>query len=449
MIPVIALVGRPNVGKSTLFNRLTGSRDALVEERPGVTRDRLYGLGRSSQRTYYVVDTGGVASAEADDIQKKLNNQVDAALEDCDAIVHVVDGRTGALPEDFDLANRIRRMTKPVFVAVNKSEGVSPEVACSEFQSLGLGQPWAVSALHGDRVAKLIEAVLSRVSDAGTERIPESMPYVAVVGRPNVGKSTLINALLRQNRVVVAEQPGTTRDSVKIPFRYDGDNYVLVDTAGMRRRARVQDKLESFSVLKTLQAIDQANVVIFMLDAQSGVSDQDATIAGLIEDSGRSVVLLVNKLDNLTAYQRKRMRLDIDRKLRFLHDIEPQWVSALHGTGLSRIIPAVRCAHHSAMKSFTTSELNRYLAEATAAVPPPTAGGRRIRLRYAHQGGRNPPTIVIHGNLVSRIPESYRRYLANYFRRHGGLTGTPVRVLFKQSGNPYRIMGKRPKVGAP
>lgn len=447
MIPVIALVGRPNVGKSTLYNRLTGSRDALVDRRPGVTRDRLYGTGRLGERVYWVVDTGGVELDSPEDIQRTLNAQVDTALEDCDVVMFVVDSQSGVLPEDRELANKLRRLTKPVFVVVNKTEGMSGDLACAEFHSLGLGNPWAISALHGDRVVKLIAAVLPEQPSAVRPEVQPDVPHVAVVGRPNVGKSTLVNALLAEDRVLIGESPGTTRDSVKIPFRCGTDDYVLVDTAGVRRRSRVQDRLERFSVVKTLRALEQSNVVIFVLDAQAGLSDQDAVIAGLVEQFGRSMVLVVNKAEQLNAGQRRRIRLDIMRKLGFLHDVKAIWISALRGTGLSRIFPAVKSAYDSAMVSFGTPELNRELREAVRAVPPPLVAGRRIRLKYAHQGGKNPPVVVIHGNLVNYMPSSYRRYLANYFRKYGKLSGTPVRIALKQSENPYAATRGKTKVG--
>lgn len=437
MKPVITLVGRPNVGKSTLFNRLTHSRAALVADMPGLTRDRIYGDGKIGGRPYMVVDTGGL-SGDEQDIAGLIAEQARQAMQEADVILFMVDGQNGLTAGDEQIAVYLRRLGKRIFVAVNKSEGVSAHLVAADFQSLGLGQPYAISAARGDGVAGLMEAVLAELPE-----VPEEYPddrdgiRVAVVGRPNVGKSTLVNRMLGEERVLVYDQAGTTRDSIYIPYERDGQGYVLIDTAGVRRRARVEDVIEKFSIVKTLQAIDAAHVVIMVLDAQEGVHAQDLTLAGMVVERGRALVIAVNKWDGLPSEQRQQMKTDIDRRLPFLDFATIHFVSALHGTGVGNLFDAVQSAYGAAMRKIPTPELTRILSQAVIHYPPPIAKGRRIKLRYAHQGGSNPPLIIVHGNQTAAVPASYQRYLINTFRDVLHLQGTPVRLEFKAGANPY------------
>ncbi len=444
MLPVVALIGRPNVGKSTLFNRLTRSRDALVADYPGLTRDRQYGFGKLGPVPYLVIDTGGVAGGEVG-IDERMVEQSVRALEEADAAIVLVDGREGLTAADEHVADLARRHAKKAWLAVNKAEGLDQDITASEFHALGLGQPVAVSAAHGDRIAALMDAVLEPFEDAEAEdKDDDETLGIAVIGRPNVGKSTLVNRLLGEERVVVYDQPGTTRDSVAIPFERDGQDYVLIDTAGIRRRARVHEAIEKFSVIKALQAIERAEVVIAVIDAQEGITEQDVSLLGLIVQRGRALVVAVNKWDGLGDEQRKKVRDDVERRLPFLDFAERKTISALHGTGVGDLLPAVRRAFNAAMRDLSTTELTNELEAAVTVHPPPLVRGRRIRLRYAHQGGRNPPVIVIHGNQTERLPDSYRRYLINRFRKAFKLNGTPVRLSFRTSDNPYK--GRRNKL---
>ncbi|MGB5512626.1 MAG: ribosome biogenesis GTPase Der [Woeseiaceae bacterium] len=446
MLPVIALIGRPNVGKSTLFNRLTRSRDALVADYPGLTRDRQYGFGRLGQIPYLVIDTGGVAGGEVG-IEEAMVEQTVRALKEADAAIIMVDGRSGLTAADEHVADLARKHSRKNWLAVNKAEGLDATIASGEFHALGLGEPVAVSATHGDRISALIEAVLS---DFDVDSPPEEEAdddkelRIAVVGRPNVGKSTLANRLLGEERLVVFDQPGTTRDSVAVPFERNDRKYVLIDTAGIRRRSRVSEAIEKFSIVKALQAIEQAQVVIAVLDAQEGVTEQDVSLLGLVLERGRALVIVTNKWDGLSADQRKKVRDDLERRLPFLDFAERITVSALHGTAVGDLLPAVERAYSAAMRDLSTTELTRELEAAVMAHAPPMVRGRRIRLRYAHQGGRNPPVIVIHGNQTDKLPEAYRRYLVNRFRKAFKLKGTPVRMAFKTSDNPYK--GRRNKL---
>jgi len=447
MLPVIALVGRPNVGKSTLFNRLTRSRDALVADYPGLTRDRKYGFGKLGAIPYLVIDTGGVAGGETG-IDERMVEQTVRALAEADAAIVMVDGREGLTAADEHVADLARRHARKTWLAVNKSEGLEGAIAASEFHRLGIGDPVAISAVHGDHVSALIDAVLAdfgaAAEEAGDAEEEDEALRIAVVGRPNVGKSTLINRLLGEDRLVVYDQPGTTRDSVAVPFERNDRNYVLIDTAGIRRRARVQEAIEKFSVIKALQAIEEAQVVIAVLDAHEGVTDQDVSLLGLILERGRALVVVTNKWDGLSATDRKQVRDELERRLPFLDFAERITISALHGTAVGDLLPAVERAYKAAMRDMSTTELTRELESAVTAHPPPMVRGRRIRLRYAHQGGRNPPVIVIHGNQTERVPEAYRRYLINRFRKAFKLRGTPVRLSFKTGENPYK--GRRNKL---
>jgi GTPase len=437
MLPVIAIVGRPNVGKSTLFNVLTGTRDALVADLPGLTRDRQYGYGRRGGR-YIVVDTGGLVAAPSG-IETLMAEQTERAVGEADRVVFVVDARSGPTPEDSYVAERLRRTGKPVIVAANKSEGVDADVAAGEFHAFGLGEPVAISAAHGERLDALVALMLDGLelaADEAAEVDPDAI-RIAVVGRPNVGKSTLINRLIGEERLVAFDEPGTTRDSVHVPFERDGHHYDLIDTAGVRRRARVEDAVEKFSVIKALQAIDEAHVVIGVLDAHETVAEQDATLLGHVAERGRALILAINKWDHIPADQRDHIRNQLALKLPFL-DFAPQhFISALHGTGVGELLGAARRAARAALRELPTPELTRVLEQALEAHQPPLVRGRRIKLRYAHQGGRNPPLIVVHGNQVAHVPEAYRRYLINTYREAFRLHGTPVKVEFRSDNNPF------------
>ena len=443
MKPVVVLVGRPNVGKSTLFNALTRRRDAIVADQPGVTRDRQYGDGRVGDRPYLVVDTGGLTT-ETQGIAALMSLQTRQAMDEADAIVFVVDGRAGPSSADREIAQQLRRLGKHITLAVNKTEGLDAAVAVAEFHALGLGTPLAVSAAHGSGLDGLMAAVLAPLPRAlETEAAPSDLPRIAVAGRPNVGKSTLVNTLLGEERVVVADQPGTTRDSVRIPLHHGGRDYLLIDTAGVRRRARVEEGVEKYSVIKTLQAIGEANVVILVLDARQEVSEQDMDLAGYILDEGRSLVLAVNKWDGLEESQRDWIKREIDRRLSFLTFAPPHFISALQGSGIAALFPAIDRAFASANIDLPTAHLNRVLEKALQVTPPPIARGRRIKLKFAHQSGHNPPKVTIYGNQVASVPESYRRYLGNTFRNAFRLEGTPVRIDFAQGENPFET--KKPK----
>ena len=440
-LPVIALVGRPNVGKSTLFNRLTRTRDALVADFPGLTRDRQYGLGKVGSMPYLVVDTGGLAGTEQQ-IDGLIERQVWQAIDEADAVIFMVDARAGISADDATIADRLRRCEKPVHLAVNKSEHLDPDLAVADFQSLALGPPIAVAAAHNRGIKALIELVLTAlgapvdVAQASDFPAPHAI-RLALVGRPNVGKSTLVNRLIGQERVLASDVPGTTRDSVHVPFAKAGIDYLLIDTAGVRRRARVTETIEKFSIIKTFQAIEQANVVVMVLDARQGLSEQDATLLGFILDCGRALVIAVNKWDGLEPAQRDRVKTELDRRFPYLDFAKIHFISALHGSGVMELLNSVRAAHDAALRDMPTSELTRVLQEAVASHQPPQVRGRRIKLRYAHQGGRNPPLIVIHGNQTDKVPASYKRYLANVFRRVFRLAGTPIRIEFKIGANPY------------
>ncbi|NNG13277.1 MAG: ribosome biogenesis GTPase Der [Halobacteria archaeon] len=449
MIPVIALVGRPNVGKSTLFNRLTRTRDALVAAVPGLTRDRKYGDGKVDGRPFIVIDTGGL-SGEKEDLDSLMAQQSWQAVEEADLVFFLVDGRDGMTSEDEAITAALRRTGKLLTLVVNKTDGIDPDAALAEFHALGLGEPQAISATHGRGVEQLLGRALEQLpvaeTDSEAEKTAADTLRVAVVGRPNVGKSTLINRMLGEERVLTYDRPGTTRDSIFIPFERDTVAYTLIDTAGVRRKARVKEAIEKFSVIKTLQAIDAASVVILVLDAQSGISEQDATLAGYIAEKGRAVVIAVNKWDGLDPHAREQIRAQLELKLPFLGFASTLFISALHGTGVGELYPLVNAAHASAMRELSTPELTQILERAVHAHQPPLVRGRRIKLRYAHQGGRNPPVIVIHGNQTERVPETYRRYLENTFRTNLKLSGTPVRIEFRTGRNPYQ--GRRNKLTA-
>jgi GTP-binding protein len=450
MLPVIALIGRPNVGKSTLFNRLTRSRDALVADYPGLTRDRQYGFGKIGAVPYLVIDTGGVAGGEVG-IKELMVNQTVHALQEADVAIVMVDGRSGLTAADEHVAELARKHAQSTWLAVNKTEGLDADIASGEFHGLGLGEPVAVSAAHGDRISALMDEVLAPFADIDDVDADESATdedakvlRIAVIGRPNVGKSTLINRLIGEDRLVVFDQPGTTRDSVAVPFERDGKNYVLIDTAGVRRKSKVHEVVEKFSIIKALQAMERAQVVIALLDAREGVTEQDVSLMGLAVERGRALVVVTNKWDGLSHDQKRHVKDELDRRLPFLDFAERITISALHGTAVGDLLPAVERAYHAATRDLSTADLNRELEDAVASHAPPLVRGRRIRLRYAHQGGRNPPVIVIHGNQTEKLPEAYRRYLINRFRKAFRLQGTPVRLFFKTSNNPFK--GRRNKL---
>jgi GTP-binding protein len=442
VLPVIALVGRPNVGKSTLFNRLTRSRDALVADVPGLTRDRQYGNGQVGERPYLVVDTGGLVGGEQG-LDGLMAEQVWMAVAEADAVLLLLDARDGVNLSDEQIAARLRRSGKPVYAVLNKADGQDlAEVEADAF-ALGLGEPTQIAAERGRGVSALMDRVLAGLPELAPDRqAPESEARgirIAVVGRPNVGKSTLINRMLGEQRVLTYDQPGTTRDSIYIPFRRDGQDYTLIDTAGVRRRSRVNEAIEKFSVLKTLQAISDAHVAILVLDARSGeVAEQDATLAGHILESGTAVVIAVNKWDGLEPDQRQWFRDQLDRRLPFLGFAECYFISALHGSGVGDLFAAVQAAYRAARIKVSTPALTRMLEQAVHQHQPPLVRGRRIKLRYAHQGGQNPPVIVIHGNQTESLPDAYKRYLNNYFRTALQLVGTPIRLEFRTGENPYQ-----------
>lgn len=445
MLPTIVLVGRPNVGKSTLFNRLTKSRDALVADLPGLTRDRHYGRGVIGSKPYLVVDTGGFEPATDTGIMAAMARQTLLAIDEADVIIFLVDGRQGLTPQDGEIAERLRKSQRPVLLAVNKTEGMQRAIAAAEFHELGLGDPLSVSSAHGEGVRDLIELALAPYAepDEEDERQQEKVPRIAIVGRPNVGKSTLVNALLGEERVIAFDQPGTTRDSIELELERAGKRYLIIDTAGVRKRGRVFEAIEKFSVVKTMQAIEEANVAILVVDAKDGITEQDAHVAAYILDSGRALVVAVNKWDGLEDDQREWIKREIDRKLQFLDFAKFHYISALRKKGLSELFISVDGAYRSAMAKLSTPKLTRVLLEATSQHQPPISRGTRPKLRYAHQGGSNPPVVVVHGNHVDGIKDSYTRFLANALRKAFQLSGTPLRVQYKQGENPYAETEKR------
>ena len=439
MIPTLVLVGRPNVGKSTLFNRLTKSRDALVADQPGLTRDRQFGHGRVGKMPFLVVDTGGFEPTAKEGIVHEMARQAEAAIAEADTLLFIVDGRAGLTPQDAAIAERLRKSGRPLHLVVNKAEGMDRAMVGAEFHELGCGDPLAISAAHGDGVRELVELVLApfagKDGDASTES--GAGPKVAIAGRPNVGKSTLINTLLGEERVIAFDMPGTTRDAIAVPFERNGRNYTLIDTAGLRRRGKVFETIEKFSVIKTLQAVEEANVVVLMVDASQDISDQDAHIAGFVIEAGRALVLAVNKWVAIDEYRRERVKIDIGRKLNFLGFARVHYVSALKGQGITGVLSSVDKAWAAAMKKLPTPQLTRVLEAAVQKQTPPRHGGFRPKLRYAHQGGSNPPIIVIHGNALDHVPASYSRYLERVFMEAFKLQGTPLRIQYKTTRNPF------------
>ncbi|MCU4675654.1 ribosome biogenesis GTPase Der [Catenovulum sp. 2E275] len=462
MIPVVALVGRPNVGKSTLFNRFTRSRDALVANFPGLTRDRQYGSAEYGEYQFIVIDTGGITGDEQG-IDSKMAEQSLQAIEEADVVMFLVDARDGVTAADQMLADHLRKISKPAYLVANKTDGIDGDSAVAEFYSLALGPVYQIAAAHGRGVNALLEQTLaplveqfpqmrvlseeekaqkaeSEDDSENTDELANLDPKaikLAIVGRPNVGKSTLTNRILGEERVIVFDMPGTTRDSIYIPMERDNQPYVIIDTAGVRKRKKVNETVEKFSVIKTLKAIEDANVVLIVIDAREGISDQDLSLLGFTLNAGRSVVLAVNKWDGLDTYVKERIKSEIDRRLGFIDFARLHFISALHGTGVGHLFESVTEAYESATRKITTSLLTRVMESAIYEHQPPLVRGRRVKLKYAHAGGHNPPIIVIHGNQVSDLPDSYKRYLMNYFRKSLDMMGTPIRIEFKESSNPF------------
>ncbi len=445
MKPVIALVGRPNVGKSTLFNRLTKSRDAIVADFAGLTRDRHYGEGHIGGREFIVIDTGGFEPEKPTGVVAEMAKQTKQAVAEADAVVFVVDVRAGVSGQDHDIARFLRSANKRVFLAVNKAEGMSESPLLAEFHELGIGEPIAVSAAHGQGMRSLMDAVLDGLDIAEPEddrALDGSKPIrLAVAGRPNVGKSTLINTWLGEERLVAFDQPGTTRDAIHVPFERNGQRFDLIDTAGLRRKGKVFEAIEKFSVVKTLQAISDANVCVLLLDATQGVADQDAHIAGYIVEAGRAVVVAVNKWDAIDSYQRQTVERQIAQRLPFLRFAEVLPISAIKRQGLAPLWKAIGAAHASALVKMSTPVLTRLVQDAVQHQQPQRAGHFRPKLRYAHQGGQNPPIVVVHGNSLEHITDSYKRFLEGRIREHFKLVGTPLRVEMKSSRNPFDDKG--------
>jgi len=441
MKPVLALVGRPNVGKSTLFNRLTKSRDAIVADFAGLTRDRHYGDGRLGEREFIVVDTGGFEPTAESGIYKEMAKQTRQAVAESDVVVFVVDVRAGVTGQDHDIARYLRTAGKKVLLAANKAEGMLQGIQLAEFYELGMGEPLAVSSAHGQGIRSLLTAALEDFAFDEPDDLalddPDRPIRLAVAGRPNVGKSTLINTWLGEERLVAFDLPGTTRDAISVPFERNGQKFELIDTAGLRRKGKVFESIEKFSVVKTLQAIADANVVLLLLDATQGVTDQDAHIAGYILDSGRAVVLAVNKWDAVDSYQRELLQRSIEQRLAFLKFAPVLHISAIKRQGLGPVWKAIADAWASATKKLATPVLTRVLLEAVQFQQPKRAGAFRPKLRYAHQGGQNPPVIVIHGNSLEHVTDAYKRFLEGRFRSHFQLSGTPMRIEMKSSRNPF------------
>lgn len=444
MLPIVALVGRPNVGKSTLFNVLTGTRDAIVADVPGLTRDRQYGFGRVGPMPYVAVDTGGLVE-NPKGIEAQMRAQTERAVAEADRLILLVDGRAGLTPQDDFVAREIRKSGKPTTLAVNKSEGLDLDLVAADFHALGLGEPLGISASHGQGCEDLMIQALAgfEAQSAQAQEGPAASGVrIAIIGRPNVGKSTLVNRLIGEERVIASDQPGTTRDSILVPFERDGRKFQLIDTAGMRRRARMEDVIERVSVAKTLQAIDEAHVVILVVDAHDTVSEQDASVLGVALNRGRALIIAINKWDGIPQEQREEIHRQLALKLDFVPFAPLHFISARHGTGVGELMQSTVRAYDAAMREMPTKELTRTLEHALTMHQPPLVHGRRIKLRYAHQGGRNPPRIVIHGNQTASVPDAYTRYLANIFRKTFDLFATPVVIQYRTDANPYDRSGK-------
>jgi GTP-binding protein len=438
LLPILVIVGRPNVGKSTLFNRLTRSRDAIVHDEPGITRDRHYGRGKVGGKPYLIVDTGGFEPVAADGIYHEMARQTRQAIDEADGVLFTVDGRAGLTAQDEIIAAELRKSGRPTWLVVNKTEGLPPEEAAAEFHALGLGPPLPISAAHGANVSDLMDHVLERFPAVADEEAAQpTHPRIAIVGRPNVGKSTLANALLGEERLIVFDQPGTTRDSIYVDFECRGRPYTLIDTAGVRKRGRAAEAAEKFSVVKTMQAITDANVAVLVLDATQEISEQDAHIGGFILEAGRALTLAVNKWDAAPESEREMLKRRLARKLDFLSFARLHFISARHGRGLGALMKSVDEAYAAAMAKLPTPKLTRALQAAVTQQQPPRAGYGRPKLRYAHQGGSNPPRIIVHGTALEHVPDTYRRYLERFMRNAFQLEGTPLKVEFRSGRNPY------------
>jgi len=455
MLPVVALVGRPNVGKSTLFNRLTNTRDALVADYPGLTRDRKYGQAKFDQRQFIVVDTGGITGDE-EGIDAEMAQQSLLAIEEADVVMFLVDARAGLVPADQGIADHLRRINKQVFLVANKVDGIDGDSESAEFYALGLGNVKQIAAAHGRGVSQLLQDALMPLeadfpamrivedvedeeldAQAQLKRLQDQPIKLAIVGKPNVGKSTLTNRILGEERVVVYDLPGTTRDSVYIPMERDEREYILIDTAGVRKRKKINEAVEKFSIVKTLQAIEEANVVLLVIDAREGITDQDLSLLGFVLNAGRSLVIAVNKWDGLDTYVKDELKRELDRRLGFIDFARLHFISALHGTGVGNLFESVQEAYVSATKRINTSMLTQIMEMAQDDHQPPLVRGRRVKMKYAHAGGYNPPVIVIHGNQVDDLPTSYKRFLMNYFRKALQVMGTPIRIEFREGANPF------------
>lgn len=466
MVPVVALVGRPNVGKSTLFNRLTRTRDALVADFPGLTRDRKYGQAKLGEHEFIVIDTGGIDGTE-EGVETKMAQQSLAAIDEADVVLFMVDGRAGLTVADEAIAQHLRKIEKPAFLVVNKVDGIDADAASAEFWQLGVESMYQIAAAHGRGVSALIDRALNpfaeslnkqaqiedltdfedpeaekldyteEEAEAEFQRLQDQPIKLAIIGRPNVGKSTLTNRILGEERVVVYDMPGTTRDSIYIPMQRDEREYVLIDTAGVRRRKRINETVEKFSVVKTLKAVEDANVVMLVIDARENISDQDLSLLGFALNAGRSIVIAVNKWDGLDTDIKEHVKKELDRRLGFVDFARIHFISALHGTGVGHLFESVQEAYKSATTRVGTSVLTRIMKMATDDHQPPMVRGRRVKLKYAHAGGYNPPIVVIHGNMVNELPDSYKRYLMNYYRRSLEIMGTPIRIQFQNSENPF------------
>lgn len=471
MLPVVALVGRPNVGKSTLFNRLTRTRDALVADFPGLTRDRKYGQAKLDEQEFIVIDTGGITGDE-EGLDAIMAGQSLQAIEESDAVLFLVDARVGMTVADQAIAEHLRKQEKKIFVVANKTDGIDADSACADFYALGLGEVYHIAAAHGKGVRQMIDTALDgffddipeeEVSDEfefdfepelidedeetllkEQQRLQDLPIKLAIIGKPNVGKSTLINRILGEERVVVYDQPGTTRDSIYIPMSREDREYILIDTAGVRKRKKVNETVEKFSVIKTLKAIEDCNVVLLVIDARDGIAEQDLSLLGYTLNAGRSLVIAVNKWDGMTDYDKERVKTELDRRLGFIDFAKIHFISALHGTGVGHLYESVEEAYDSSTKRISTSMLTRIMTMAVDDHQPPMVQSRRVKLRYAHAGGYNPPLIVIHGNQVKKLPDTYKRYLMNYFRRSLEIMGTPIRIEFREGSNPFA--GRRNKL---
>lgn len=441
MKPVIAIVGRPNVGKSTFFNRLTSSRDALVADRPGVTRDRQYGVTHHASRTFLVIDTGGIGEEDHDskEVAELMTEHSMLAASEASVLIWIVDGRAGLTNVDETLVEEFRKLNKPLFLAVNKIEGHEPDLATSEFYSLGIDSIFPISAKRGDGVTSLLDAIVEKIPDDNDDEHEEIEGLtISVLGRPNVGKSTLVNRMIGEERVLTFDHPGTTRDSIKVPFEKNGKDYVLIDTAGVRRKSKVHDVVEKFSVLKSFEAIDAAKIIILVVDASESVTEQDSTLLGMIEDSGKSVIIAVNKWDGMETSDKERVKSLLSRKFSFVDYAQYHFISALHGTGVGNLFKSINKIEKSLDINVSTSGMTDILEHAVAKHPPHMVQGRRIKLRYAHLGGTDPIRVIIHGNQTDKVPDAYKRYLASVFRKKLNLVGTNVLIELKHGDNPFK-----------